>query len=111
MVFPFDVVTRAELTNRAVTENGFYLDLARSRYLDVNVKRSTITEGVDGLTEDIRFNRPAKDGEEYTDPGLYTITVNNLYTGESTAKEIFVGSDELLEKYLQQGVSIDNLIG
>ena len=111
MVFPFDVSTRAELTNRAVTENGFYLDLARSRYLDINVKRSTITEGVDGLTEDVRFNRPAKDGEEYKEPGLYTITVNNLYTGESTVKEIFVGSDKLLEQYLQQGVSMEDLMG
>ena len=110
MVFPFDVVTRAELTNRAVTENGFCLDLARSRYLDITVKRSTIAEGVDGLTEDVRFNRPAKDGDEYTDPGLYSISASNLYTGEKTVKKVFVGTDELLQEYLAQGVSLDDLV-
>ena len=31
MVYPFDVATGAELTNSSITENGFYLDLARSR--------------------------------------------------------------------------------
>lgn len=110
MVFPFDVVTKAELTNRAVTENGFYLDLARSRYLDITVKRSTVAEGIDGLTEDVRFNRPAKDGDEYTDPGLYSISVSNLYTGEKTVKEVFVGTDALLEEYLAQGVTMDDLM-
>ena len=110
MVFPFDVETKEELTNWSVTENGFYLDLARSRYLEVTVKRSTITEGADGLTEDVRFNRPAKDGDKYTDPGLYTISVANLYTGEKTTKEVFVGSDELLQEYLAQGVSMDDLV-
>ena len=48
MVYPFDVVTGAELSNSAVTENGFYLDLAKSRYLDINVKRSVIAEGAAG---------------------------------------------------------------
>ena len=28
-----------------------------------------------GLTEDVRFNRPARDGDQYTDEGIYTITV------------------------------------
>ena len=110
MVFPFDVATHEELTNRAITENGFYLDLARSRYLEINVQRSVITEGASGLTEDVRFNRPAKDGDEYTDPGLYTISVKNLYTNETTTKELFVGSDNLLDEYLAQGVSMEDLV-
>ena len=109
MVFPFDLVTGEELTNRAITENGFYLDLAKSRYLDINIKRSIITEGADGLTEDTRYNRPAKDGDEYTEPGIYTITVKNRYTEEETTKEIFVGSNNLLEEYLKQGVHMEDL--
>ena len=48
MVYPFDVATGAELTNTAVTENGFYLDLALSRYLDINVKREDACRGRDG---------------------------------------------------------------
>ena len=31
MVYPFDIVTGAELTNSSVTENWFSLDLAKSR--------------------------------------------------------------------------------
>ena len=109
MVFPFDVVTGAELQNTSVTENGFYLDLARSRYLDIDVKRSVIVEGPTGMIEDERFNRPAKDGDQYTDEGIYTISVSNRYTGESTVKTLFVGSDELLQEYIENGFSADRL--
>lgn len=107
MVFPFDVVTGAELGNSAMTENGFYLDLAKSRYLDINIKRSVLTEGAAGLTEDQRFNRPAKDGDRYTQEGIYTITVYNRYTGEQTEKQIFVGTDELLKEYVSKGFKLD----
>ena len=109
MIYPFDVVTGAELQNTAVTENGFYLDLARSRYLDIDVKRSVIVEGPAGMIEDERFNRPAKDGDQYTAEGIYTISVSNRYTGESTVKTIFVGSDELLREYIENGFSMDRL--
>ena len=110
MVYPFDVVTRSELQNTAVTENGFYLDLARSRYLTIDVKRSVIIEGSNGsMIEDERYNRPAKDGDRYTDEGIYTISVSNQYTGESTVKTIFVGSDELLREYIKNGFSEDRL--
>lgn len=109
MVYPFDVATGAELQNTAITENGFYLDLARSRYLDINVKRSVLLEGSSGITEDERFNRPAKDGDQYTAEGIYTISVNNRYTGESTVKTLFVGSDELLQQYVANGFAADRL--
>ena len=39
MVYPFDVDTGEELTNSAITENGFYLDLAKSRYLNIDIKK------------------------------------------------------------------------
>ncbi|MBR3740884.1 MAG: tetratricopeptide repeat protein [Clostridia bacterium] len=109
MVYPFDVVTRVELQNTAITENGFYLDLARSRYLDIDVKRSVIIEGPNGIVEDERFNRPAKDGDQYMQEGIYTISVINRYTGESTVKTIFVGSDELLQHYISNGFNMDRL--
>lgn len=109
MVYPFDAYTGAELQNTSITENGFYLDLARSRYLDINVKRSVLVESASGVVEDERFNRPAKDGDQYTQEGIYTISVSNRYTGESTVKTIFVGSDELLEEYIANGFSMDRL--
>jgi len=109
MVYPFDVATGAELTNTAVTENGFYLDLARSRYLDINIKREVLAEGALGLTEDVRFNRPAKDGDQYTDEGIYTITVSNRYTGQQTTKQIYVGTNRILMAHIVTGLSVEEI--
>lgn len=107
MVFPFDVTTGAELTNAAVTENGFYLDMAKSRYLDIDIKRETLAE--DGLTEDVRFNRPAQDGSQYTQEGIYTITVRNRYTDQTTTKVIYVGTNKVLKAYAATGLPIQEI--
>ena len=66
-------------------------------------------ETANGVIEDERFNRPAKDGDRYTQEGIYTISVSNRYTGESTTKTIFVGSQELLETYVRNGFSLERL--
>lgn len=109
MVYPFDVATGAELTNTAITENGFYLDLARSRYLDINIKREVLAEGAVGLTEDVRFNRPARDGDQYTDEGIYTITASNRYTGQETTKQIYVGTNKILMAHMVTGLSVEEV--
>ena len=109
MVYPIDTLTNAELSNTAITPNGFRLDLARSRYLDINIKRETLTEGAVGLTEDIRFNRPAKDGDQYTAEGIYTITVINRYTQQTTTKQIYVGTDDILRAHVTTGLSIEEI--
>lgn len=109
MVYPFDLLTGAELQNTSVAEAGFSLDLARSRYLDINVRRAVLVETANGVIEDERFNRPAKDGDRYTQEGIYTISVSNRYTGESITKTIFVGSQELLETYVRNGFSLERL--
>lgn len=109
MVYPFDVVTKGELQNTSITENGFYLDLARSRYLDIDVKRTVLVDNGSGVVEDERFNRPAKDGDKYTQEGIYTISVKNRYTDESTTKTLFVGTQELLDQYKSMGFSVDRL--
>ena len=74
--------------------------------MDVNVKKETLMQGVNGLVEDTRFNRPAKDGDQYTDKGIYTITVSNRYTGSVTIKKIFVGTKEDLQQYRDSGIAI-----
>lgn len=109
MVFPFDNKTGAELTNTSITENGFYLDLAKSRYLDIDIKKEVLKDGADGLMQDTRFNRPAKDGEKYTDEGIYTITVHNRYTDETTTKVIYVGKNNILKAYVVTGLSISDI--
>ena len=110
MVFPFDLKTGEELKNRAIVPNGFKLDLARSRFLTINVKLSSLNQGAAGLVEDIRFNRPARDGEEYTREGIYTITVQNEYTGQVTTKTLYIGSDKRLIDYVTKGLSLDQII-
>lgn len=109
MIFPFDVKTKEELRNTSITENGFYLDLANSKYLNVNIKREVLKEGANGLVEDTRYNRPAKDEEEFTEEGIYTITVENVYTSEKTIKKIYVGKDKILKAHVQTGRSIENV--
>ena len=109
MVYPFDIVTGAELTNSSVTENGFSLDLAKSRYLNLYIKKEVWMEGADGLTEDTRFNTTAKDGDRYIDEGIYTITAKNQYTGIETTKKIYVGTNRILAAYANSSYSIPEI--
>lgn len=109
MAYPFDIATGSELTNSSMTENGFRLDLAKSRYLKVNIKREVLKDSADGLVEDTRFNGPAKDGAEYTEDGIYTITVSNDYTNQFTVKKIYVGTNNILRAYMTTGLSIPEI--
>jgi len=109
MVFPFDVVSGEELTNSSVTENGFYIDLAKSRYLTVNVKREVLADSGDGLVEDVRSNAPAENGKEYTEEGVYTIAASNPSTGQTTEKKIYVGTNDILKAYVKTDYSIDEI--
>ena len=68
-----------------------------------------LKEGANGLVEDTRYNRPAKDKEEFTEEGIYTITVENVYTSEKTIKKIYVGKDKILKAHVQTGRSIENV--
>lgn len=103
MVYPFDTVSGNELSDLAWTADGFQLDMARSRYLTIDVQKSSLSVGSNGqVKEDVRFNRPAQDGESYTDEGIYVFSVKNLYTGESTTKTIYVGDNKFL-RALSQG--------
>lgn len=109
MVFPFDAQTRSELANESYAPNGFYLDLAKSRYLDVYVKREVMAPGSDGLVEDVRFNGPARDGDMYTEDGVYTVTASNECTGQTTEKVIYVGEDPVLKAHAATGLPVSEI--
>jgi len=111
MVYPFDIATGDELSDLAWTADGFQLDMARSRYLTIDVQKSNLSVGANGqLSEDVRFNRPAQDGESYTDEGIYVFTVKNLYTGATpTTKTIYVGDNQYLKALSLNGLSIKDL--
>ena len=109
MAYPIDVKTGSELTNSSMTENGFRLDLAKSRYLKINLKKEILKDSADGLIEDTRFNGPVQDGAEYTEEGIYTITTSNEYTGQSTVKKIYVGENDLLRACAATGLSVSEI--
>ena len=108
MVYPFDLQNNAELTDGAITPNGFRLDFANSHYLTVYVKHSVLNRVGNSYCEDVRANRPAKDGEKYTEPGIYTIEVTTDYASQPTTKRIAVGTDPALYAYVRSGLSIED---
>lgn len=109
MVYPFDVVTGAELADNAITENGFRLDMAKSHYLTIDVKKEIVKSNAGAYVTDERFNRPAKDGETYSDEGIYTFTVKNLYTGsQPTTKVVYVGNSPVL-RAMAAGQSLEKI--
>ena len=109
MAFLFDVSDNRELFNNDTTENGFRIDLGNSHHLDIFVKREVLTQGAEGITEDIRFNHVARDGQKYTQDGIYTITVKNRYTNQETEKRVYVGTDPIMKAHMQTGKSIPAL--
>jgi hypothetical protein len=92
-----------------VTEKGFYLELAKSRYLEPPSKREVLTDGTDELTLDTRFNKPTGDDAQYKDEGIYTITVRNPYTNRETTKKIYVGANKALKAHMKTGYSIKDI--
>ena len=109
MFFPFDLKTGAELRDKAITPNGFTIDMAKSRYLNINVTRTAVVAGATGHTEDVRFNGPAKDGAQYKDEGIYTVDVVNQYTNEHTVKTFYVGSDPFMVAMAKSGKTMKEL--
>ena len=111
MIFLFDIGNGSELSSGSITENGFRIDYANSKYLRVNVKREILKDGFDGLTEDTRFNSVATDGDEFTDEGVYTITVTNrdLKNVSPTVKRVYVGTDNILKAYMVNNLSISDI--
>ena len=94
MVYTFNSAGN-EISNGSVVTDGFYLDLANSHYLDVQLQKEVIgNSGFLGETTDTRFNTVGVDKRFYDSEGLYTIVVSNPVTGASTTKKILVAGQE-----------------
>lgn len=109
MVFPFEIDSNRELTNECLTEKGFRIDLAKSRYLNVTVKKEVLNETEDDLAFDTRFNKDVIDGAEFTDDGKYTISVTNPTTGAITEKVIYVGKNKVMKANAVTGKTISEI--
>lgn len=98
MVYPMDLKTGSELRT-FYTENGFRLDLAKSRYLDLGIKKEVLTS--DGL--DLRESQISDEQDDFTDEGIYEFTVRNSITEDEVTKTIYVGTNNLLKAYVKYG--------
>lgn len=92
-VFAFDSDTHEELENGDTTASGFDLDLAKSRYLDINVKYEIPSGNTGDAAWSTKWSRSAADGNKYDEEGRYTITAKNALTGDETSMIIYVGED------------------
>ena len=112
MVYPRDAVSGAVLPTDSYAEQGFYIDTANSKYLDIDLKQEVLKEGVSGTVLDTKMNsRVSPDDEKvYSDEGIYTITATNRETGLDTKKVIYVGRGSLLKTCVETGRSIDEVL-
>ena len=97
----FDLESGSEIGNKSVAPTGFRIDLANSKYLNIYVQRKKYIKDENGFYSDskdtdTRYSRPATDGEEFKDEGIYTIEFTNPTTGKSEKKEIYVGTDSII---------------
>ena len=97
------------ITNANVAPHGFYIDLANSQYLAINMKREVLSESMDGLVEDTKFSGVAKEGRRYTEEGIYTVTVENPATGDSVTKRVYVGERDILMAHMTTGMPINEI--
>lgn len=110
MVYAFDNGTKSQLTDGAITANGFTIDTANSHYLTVTVDKYVLVDGRGGKSRDQSWSKTATDGNSYTDTGIYEVTVSNKYqpNGDVT-KTFYVGTDPFLKALSTTGKSIDEL--
>ena len=109
MVYPYETETGTELTNTAYTEKGFRLSLAKSRYLQLSVKKENLNQSGTEIVEDVRFNGVVADGSVFKNEGKYTITVKNVYTDLTTEKVIYVGTNDVMRCNAVTGMDVPTI--
>ena len=96
----FDIASKNELLDRNITRDGFSISALSSNALGIFVEYYTIQTDASGYKALNRnYGRMAKDGNEYTDNGIYVITVTDPRTDEKMQKTLFIGDSELRNQY------------
>lgn len=108
-VFLRDKDTNQFITNGNVAEHGFYIDVANSQYLNMSIKREVLTDSLDGLIEDTKFTAVATENRNYTDEGVYTVTIKNLATGDEVQKKVYVGNRDIMLVHMKQGILLSEI--
>lgn len=107
-VYPMDLKTGSELRNNAITPNGFRLDLARSKYLSMEMQLYGIKRNEYGIELEPKGVQVVSEKGEYQKEGVYVITVTNEFLNTPVEKRLYVGSDMYL-KAMHNGVSIEEI--
>lgn len=99
-IYPKDLNTGLDLTNDSSTENGFYVDFAGAKGLEVYVKHKIINQDKDNWH--ILSNEAVKDKQEFCEDGCYEIKViNNSTNADPTYYNVYVGKDNILKDFAE----------
>jgi len=110
MVYAFDKSSHSQLVDGALAQSGFSIDTANSHYLSVKVDKYSLNDGEGGKSKDLSWSRTANDGGEYTDAGIYVVSVSNKYQPNGTTTKIFyVGSDPFIKALSVAKPSVEKL--
>lgn len=105
-----DLGNGSKLKKNSCTENGFKVELDTTRYLDIDIQRELYDTEKRVFVEDKKLKRIAKSGGEYTKEGIYLVHAKNKYTDSETTKIIYVGADPYLQKCVQKGMTLDEIL-
>ncbi|QFJ53388.1 hypothetical protein [Pseudobutyrivibrio xylanivorans] len=109
-IFPFDLATNNQLVDHSISMEGFRLDYANSKYLTVSVEHKAINFNGTSYSEDTKGNKPAKDGSEYKDEGIYIISVEHDYdSNRKTDKTIYVGDSPIIKALSKNNLSVNDV--
>lgn len=107
MIFARDLGTQNELYDHDITKDGFKLDYANSKYLKVDVEQKIIKYNGTSYSEDTRRNRAANDGKEYSEEGVYMISVKHDYDDDQkTEKVIYVGDSPIIKALSKNNITV-----
>lgn len=109
-IFAFDLGNQNELKNNDITSNGFRLDYANSKYLDVEVERKEISFNGTSYAESTAESKMSADGREFTKEGLYEITVSNTYNeNRKTEMILYVGDSSILKALSKNNCTVSDI--
>lgn len=103
-----DLGTGETLEDRASTSTGFFLCADTSSYLQIQYTRQRLIGSPDGWTLEEVGSGTARRQQEFTEEGIYTLTMQNVYTGETRYKTIYVGTDEASSEFTASGSTVEN---
>lgn len=96
------------LDSGAIAAGGFQAQFTGSKYQSVQYRRQNLISSEAGYRLEDAASGSVHDGQTFTDEGIYTLTAQNPYTGESVEKTVYVGTDRLSSEFVSSGADLDS---